>query len=178
MAKQNAYTPKVQSTAACKRMHTRRLLKLADILAKHRERKNGKGTIWNMGTWGTHKDVSHEPEEVNFCGTIACALGHAAMDPGFRRAGLTLVWEEHLVWKGWDEVNKQPLPSGTSEYIATVMFDDHDNEYAGAYFFGLSHDEAYNLFVGDLETKAEVIKELRRLAKHRKELDGEGYGNS
>lgn len=44
-------------------------------LSPHERRKH-----WNMAWWG----------ERNECGTIACAAGHCALDPWFRRRGLQM----------------------------------------------------------------------------------------
>src|SRR5438445_301971 len=64
--------------------HTRRLLRLAEILRQHKDGDGVHGTEFNMRTFAEH-DKSHKPTlKTNFCGTTACALGHAAMDPTFR----------------------------------------------------------------------------------------------
>lgn len=58
-------------------MNKRRLLKLADILDKVPRKHFDLGCFTNS-----------LPENIHTCGTTACALGYAAVDPGFRRAGL------------------------------------------------------------------------------------------
>ena len=145
-------------------MHTKRLLKLADILAKFRPTK---GKTFNMGEWGRH-DMSHHPEkEANFCGTAACALGHAAMDKNFRRAGLEMEWEASFYNNDGDYCGEPQA------YQATIMFKGEENESAGAKFFGLSYDEACDIFLGTDATKKEVIAKLKKYAKRRKELMAE-----
>jgi hypothetical protein len=124
----------------------RRLTKLADRLAKVQEER------FDMALWAAHNG-EHSPEEDNFCGTAACALGHAAMIPAFKRAGLGLDWflrDEGNPDKGWS---------------AFVRFDGFDSEDAGAAFFGLSAEEANKLFLDTNATRKEVIKNIRKLAK-------------
>jgi hypothetical protein len=129
--------------------HTRRLRKLADILENLQSDRR-----FNMGTWGEH-GLEHHPDE-NFCGTTACALGHAAMDPEFRRDGLSLEWERN-----------------ENGYRAAVVLKDHDElrgAAAGAEFFGLTQNEASFVFYAIDESKYTIIRKLRALADDRAEL--------
>jgi hypothetical protein len=136
------------------RTHTQRLLKLADILAKFRPTK---GKRFDMSKWGEH-DASHAPTpQDGFCGTAACALGHAAMDPGFRRAGLEMRWQLH--------------GRVLSYYGASIHFKTLEGEFAGAKFFGLSPDEACDVFLGARRSKNQVVAVLRQYAKKREELE-------
>ena len=145
------------------RTHTRRLLQLANILEKFRP-VNGKR--FNMGVWGTHA-LDHHPEETdNFCGTAACALGHAAMDKGFRQAGLRMEWRLMQAYKGIHG-------SVPAQYHATICFEECTDEQAGAAFFGLDDEEAGDVFLYTSRTKSEVVKVLRAYAKNRVELRGE-----
>src|SRR6266850_1647368 len=100
-------------------VHTKRLRKLARILEKHKNaRSKSKGTKFNMEVWGLH-DASHKPTlKEGFCGTTACALGHAAMDKEFAKAGLALQWEPSSFFDGFLE--------------AEVVFNDNIGEWAGA----------------------------------------------
>lgn len=142
------------------RVHTRRLLKLARILEEHKEpRSRKKGTHFDMNQWFRH-DGDHEPSVTEgFCGTVACALGHAAMDKGFQRQGLKL----EISFVGGDPENK-------SYYTGDIIFNDSVNEGAGAAFFGLSDREADDVFLGAHRHKAAVVEVLRQYAKEREEL--------
>jgi hypothetical protein len=53
-----------------KRWH--HVLRVLEALTPHQRRRH-----WNMETWG----------EKTECGTVACAAGHCALDPWFRRQG-------------------------------------------------------------------------------------------
>jgi hypothetical protein len=145
------------------RLHTRRLLKLADILTKFRPVK---GKKFDMTTWGRHA-LDHNPEkEANFCGTAACALGHAAMDKGFRRAGLKMVWDT----TNYDDNGFYYGEGMPQAYQANIYFNDAEGQNAGAAFFGLSYNEAYDVFLDFDCTKKEVIAKLKGYAKRREEL--------
>jgi hypothetical protein len=131
--------------------HTKRLLKLANILEKLSRNK------LNMRTWGSHAaNKGHRPTEKNYCGTQACALGWAALDPGFQKEGLRAEWSD--------------TPEGGRLYLIISDTYGRIEERAGAAFFGLSMQEAYDLFLGTRQTRGEVIKHLRRLAIKREEL--------
>lgn len=62
-------------------MNKRRLLKLADLLEA--DAKNKKGIKFNLFVWG-----EGEGRPGIHCGTMACAMGLAALSGAFRRAGL------------------------------------------------------------------------------------------
>lgn len=137
-------------------IHTARLLKLALILTLHQEPTKKRGTEFDMGVWGYH-DGRHKPGvKDNFCGTAACALGHAAMDKEFRADGLKLTFtkidkEDGGGWKG------------------DVSFHGEHGENAGAAFFGLTSDEA-RVFLNSDALKHDVARELARLAIYREEV--------
>lgn len=78
---------------------------------------------------GTTKWADIEPR--NFCGTSACALGTAALDPQFRREGLRL--SAHLD------------SSGRVGAVAVTYRGRADFDAAEA-FFGLSSRDAHELF--------------------------------
>jgi hypothetical protein len=96
---------------------------------------------FNMGVWGIHTG-GHEPPEENYCGTTACALGHAALMPEFQKLGLQPKW-----YKTTGETG--------IVYGMDVKFDDGfsggrtwtDPTDAGAAFFHLSDGEATELFL-------------------------------
>ena len=151
-----------------KATHTRRLRRLADILERFRP-TNGKR--FDMNTWGRH-DGSHHPEqEKNFCGTAACALGHAALDPKFRQAGLGVRWEEEPEYDY--DVRPSRATGKVASYGATIHFRDHTAEDAGAAFFGLALKEAYDLFMRTSRSKSRVVALLRKYATDRAELRDE-----
>lgn len=64
-------------------MHKRRLLKLADLLQADARKKNG--IKFDLGLWA---DIS-DPKNPVSCGTMACAMGFAALSSAFKRAGLS-----------------------------------------------------------------------------------------
>lgn len=84
------------------------------------------------------------------CGTSACALGHAALDPVFQRAGLRLFV--------CDETEGMPKYKGETDFDA------------GAAFFGLSYAQSDWLFnpVGYINTNDPkvVAKRVAYLLKH------------
>lgn len=92
---------------------------------------------WNMGWWG----------EKTPCGTVACAGGHCAMDPWFRRRGLRMDFRTERRWTDgapvWD-----------------TEFDSSDIET----FFGFigSHEI---FFRGQARPVSKVIKEIRAYTK-------------
>lgn len=126
-----------------KAVHTRRLLRLAAILKRVREEQ------FNMTILG----MRHR-EARNHCGTEACALGWAGLDPGFRRSGLVGSWDK-IGDAAWLNVRCGPVEGVT----------------AGAAFFGLTGGEAFRLFNGHTRRRREtVIALIRKLAKTREEL--------
>lgn len=69
-------------------MNKRRLLKLADLLEE--DAANKKGVKFDLGTVGEASDWRVEKFEPGLnCGTIACAMGLAAISGAFKRAGLS-----------------------------------------------------------------------------------------
>lgn len=132
------------------RKRRRRLLALANHLEEVEKE------AFYMGTWGSHAG-DHKPEEDNFCGTRACALGHAAFMPKFRAKGLKMKWQARWDWT-------TGAPNSDLGYEGIVKYKRLDGEYAGAAFFGLSLAEACNLFLGGGSRKY-VIKKLRKLAE-------------
>ena len=97
---------------------TERLLRVADLLENL-----PKGKLkFDMSEWYR-------------CGTVACAVGHAAMDPWFRRRGLTLTPE--TLWAGG------PCTDGSME----PMFRGLTNSDAVEEFFGITEEHVERLFV-------------------------------
>jgi len=130
-------------------VRTRRLTRLADYLAALPKTKK-----FDMSTWGEHFG-DHDPAEQNYCGTQACALGHAAMIPAFRKQGLKIEWTEH---------EAEPQTGHKAWWDAEVLYDGKIAHQAGEAFFGLTSYEANDLFY-EMRNKSEVIKQIRKLAK-------------
>ena len=59
------------------------VVKVLKNLTPHERRRH-----WDMGTWGEKTD----------CGTVACAAGHCAMNPWFKRHGLKSEWAKYKNW--------------------------------------------------------------------------------
>ncbi len=114
-----------------KQTRLRRLRRLAEIVRE----KQAVGTL-EMSSFGVH-DGDHVPEEDNFCGTRACALGWAALDPAFQAEGLSGVWEESAFGTFWLRVEYRG-------WFSTPLF-----FAAGTRFFGLTRNEAAALFSGE-----------------------------
>jgi len=69
-------------------MNKRRLLKLADLLEA--DAKNKKGIKFSIYTVGNATDMWTDKFQPKLdCGTIACAMGLAAVSGAFKRAGLS-----------------------------------------------------------------------------------------
>jgi hypothetical protein len=71
------------------------------------------------------------------CGTVACALGHAALLPEFEKLGLEHEWFDHE-----DLFRQQSLRIFAETPTGTRTFVD-----AGAWFFGIHPGEAFNIFM-------------------------------
>ena len=99
-----------------KAFHKKRLLKLVELLEKL-PRKRFDYDHWVGSDWKGKPDLS--------CGTTACAFGWATTIPSFRKAGL------HLQ-SGYDYTD--------------VIFKGRRGFWAASEFFGLSEEEAENLF--------------------------------
>jgi hypothetical protein len=95
----------------------------------------------------------------NECGTTACACGHAATIPEFKKLGFR--FEDNY--------------SG----VGTITFEDKEEFEAAAAFFGLTYDESEDTFgpngyAAGRDTKYYVIKRLESLSrKMRKEVKKE-----
>lgn len=124
-----------------------RLIKLARYLMNLPVEKS-----FNMRTWGFHRG-KHKPTEHNYCGVSACALGHAAMIPEFKRAGLRMKWALDI------ESRKRVTHS------ADILYGDHMDADAGARFFGLSYEES-RLFFGTTLDRIQVVEQLLHLANN------------
>jgi hypothetical protein len=108
-----------------------RLTKLADFLHAL-PRKQWKH--FRMARWISHRgDHDHEfgeyikPEDLQTCGTTACALGWAAMVPGFKRLGLKVIAVE---------------TGGHNIELAAEFFDIEDSQANHLFGYALWHDNA------------------------------------
>lgn len=109
-------------------------LRVLQGLTPHERRKH-----WSMSTWGLKND----------CGTVACAAGHCAMDPWFRKRGLKM--DFHLV--------KQEEFYGGDFWTQT--FDDSLVKK----FFGASGTTAI-FHNTDRRSVGKVIKEVKSYLKY------------
>lgn len=133
-------TAKHRRMLALKR-HDRRLRRLVKlILSIPKER-------FDMTVWGAHEG-DHDPSLQNHCGTRACALGTAALDPVLRRQGLIGTWVEAR-----DE-------DKTRQYLR-IRIKGHrqpdgvfETARMGGWFFGLTPREAYDLFLTTTRSKS------------------------
>lgn len=124
-------------------MNSKRLLKLASLLEKKPEGK------FSLKDW--RKD--------NSCGTTACAVGWAASDKNFRRAGLRAV----------------EVGSGIDHTRYVIEFKDkagqvHYNFTAAAEFFDISIGDSLFLFSPDKyeqgrSGRRDVIRRIRKFVK-------------
>lgn len=96
-----------------------------------------------------------EDEEHNqngwYCGTSACALGHAAMMNKFRDYGLKLVSEVFSL--------EQDAHSSVSP-----QFKDRTDSAAGAAFFDIDQATASDIFGGTGYSREEVVERIRKVA--------------
>ena len=131
-------------------MHAERLLRLADhlettVAAMPPER-------FNMRTWGMESR----------CGTVCCALGHAAQIPEFQELGLRLEWEH-------DEA--------TDTRHADVIYRERIGYGAAQAFFDLTPEGSRWLFraadyAGAPVTPAVVAARIRELVARMSEAQG------
>ena len=93
-------------------------------------------------------------EETPVCGTSACALGWAALDPQFRQAGLSIASVlPYGVSKPWYNENYSLVPAYNNEFCVS----------AGAKFFKIEDKTAILLFTSILSTRSETIYKLNQL---------------
>ena len=131
-----------------KKFHIDRLEKLHAFLGTVKPKK------FFFGSWATDQNDIYRKPDLNVCGTTACALGWAASMPEFRKRGLKMHWDGH-----WEEA----YPVLKDKYG-----EEHTGEDAGAEFFGLSYDEADELFIpnfGQNEENLPLSQYRRRLRK-------------
>jgi hypothetical protein len=119
-----------------------RLLKVAKILDTVPEEK------FNLSMWR------------NSCGTVACAVGWAASDPGFKRAGFSLRKHESSIWGN----------------LHVPHYGEVNHWTAVEKFFGLSREQAEYLFLhlsysGYDATPREVAERIRNFVKNGRQVE-------
>lgn len=103
--------------------------------------------------------IAKRPRKLGFdlrtwkCGTAACAIGHAAMDPWFQKQGLIL--------------------TGTSGDIEWPAYKRWTEFEAAAAFFGVKDNVAYELFGPAAYEDADLTNPLAVADRIRALLDGE-----
>ena len=100
---------------------------------------------FEMGDWGT---------KTTECGTHACLLGNAALDPVCKRQGLKGCWSE-------------VYPEDTAVRVLDITYETPDGyEYvfsgAGREFFGITDAETRRLFLSHLRLKGKAAKDKKR----------------
>lgn len=112
-------------------MNKRRLLKLADLLEADAKNKNG--IQFNLGTWGLPSSGSKADPGVN-CGTMACALGLAALSGKFKRAGLSFSAEPSIF-------------HGKKRWVLAICHRKNVGSYAASSLFEIPINTAEWLFL-------------------------------
>ncbi len=124
-------------------MNTKRLLKLADILDTI-ERKKFDISYFTNGN------------NINECGSTACALGHAGYDKSFRRAGFkTNALSDRVTYKVGNET--------LENFHAAACFFDIDY-FDATILFGDNTHENYGMYAEEVTPKI-VAKKIRKFVK-------------
>lgn len=147
---------------AAARLHTKRLKRFVKVLESIPRGR------FNMGAWGEHSGI-HKPQEQNYCGTVACALGHAALDKVFQKEGLHMKWYD--CGAVWDPITGDVENEENRQYEGKPVFGNKTDVDAGQAFFGLAYEEAEDLFLHTERTKRQVISQVKKLIANRFELD-------
>lgn len=103
--------------------HKNRLLKLVKLL-----RSKKVANHFNLDDWA-NKELGELTSKKVSCGTEACAVGWACTIPSFRKAGLKLV--------------------GITDELIQPIFKHSNGMTAAADFFGMTYEEANELFHPD-----------------------------
>lgn len=165
-------------------MRIDRLKELVKLLRKVDKEVAAGEKSFDMGHWihvSPAADASTETEVVvkggkicavpkiadGFCGTSACVLGYAALHEPFNKLGLSVRLEAP------ERLLRGESTGGTVIYKTSKA--EETETYAGQKFFGLSGDQAADLFGGAFDTPAdaadwiqsELIKPAQRKAAAR-----------
>jgi hypothetical protein len=118
-------------------MNKERLLKTAELLARYALEDNP-DVAFNMATWAT---INYSAP---LCGTSACAVGLAALDPWFQDQGLELIsgsWRIHTRAELVAVLEKK-----SSSLRLVPGFNGKFNHYAVKDFYDLNMEEVQFLF--------------------------------
>jgi hypothetical protein len=120
-------------------MQKKRLLRLAELLEAHRDN----GTRFDLSLW--RRDYAGDGED-EWCGTKACAVGLACVDPKFKRAGLA-----------WSSPFAAPKYKERIGWDAVVSFFGLENLQEASYLF---EKGSYN---GDMTGNVAARKVAKRI---------------
>jgi hypothetical protein len=104
---------------------------------------------FDMHAWLTHETVEKPKDE--YCGTVACAMGYAALDPTFIEQGLSLTvkiemndsWKHKNV-KGIKEFNKLAHAKGAEVRDTVICFEGLEDAEAINAFYEFDHTHTNN----------------------------------
>jgi hypothetical protein len=129
-------------------MNVERLTHLLEIMEGVRDRQ----LSFNIGAWLTHPPASQSPKEPKdqWCGTTACALGYAALDPIFSEAGLKIKFDGRII-DTLEEFNTivhdgTKNRRGIGVWDVSISYNGEIAYEAGAAFFGISDQASEWLF--------------------------------
>lgn len=121
---------------------------------------------FDMGDFGSHS-ADHPPAEKNYCGTVACQLGTAALHKPFRDQGLIGLWdiESSYAEKYNPRTKKVEQDTKYSDgELRITFFGKHMDQYEiGAKFFGISHKLSEFMFGSGLENRQNCINAWEEL---------------
>jgi hypothetical protein len=152
-------------------MNEERLLKTAELL-EHLALNRQLDVNFCMSYWGTYnsKSVRDHP-----CGTSACAIGFAALDPWFQKEGLELYAFTEV---GDDPDCKLSSIEEFNDFLrahpraeCTPKFEGHVDMSAVRTFYGISYEDANCLFgINNPDDPAKIAAEIRALVTSHKEV--------
>lgn len=149
----------------------RRLRHLVNVLRNVQQEKHK----FNICTWADLNPV---------CGTTACAIGYAALDPVFQQEGLRMEMT-HFKDEG------EPFPVCSLAELTAAFAEDEDSDWEAnptidghsadffdlANFFGIDHDDSISFFTargyhdvhatGRAATAQDVIDKIEKLLAER-----------
>lgn len=139
------------------KMQVKRLKKLIAILRRVEAREKAlarrgvESMKFDMSTWGWGRHGKIGLSE-SLCGTSACALGWAATDKGFRKAGLRLEFSDTYA----DGYGGAGIVFKRKKADAPVYDAD-----AGAAFFGLTGEESGHIFLSSEDGVPAAVERIR-----------------
>lgn len=152
-----------------------RLKELEFMLLNHKKIFKEKKITFDMWEWGTKQYDLKTTKKIigkkkvpikELCGSAACALGSAAIYPPFIKQGLHLKEDEISVKINYDR--KVPELEYYFSFVPSYKRETH--KYAGAKFFGITDNEADNLFMTinyeeSIITTKDVAERVKKLIK-------------